>query len=42
MGAMTQTIKEGLGGTIEVVLHRKGHASLHLTSTHCGIEIEGY
>lgn len=42
MGAMTQTIKEGLGGTIDVVLHRKGHPTLSLTSTHCGIEIEGY
>lgn len=42
MGAMTQTIKEGLGGTIDLVLHRKDQPDLHLTSTHCGIEIEGY
>jgi hypothetical protein len=42
MGAMTQTIKEGLGGTIDLVLHRKGQSDLQLTSTHCGIEIEGY
>ncbi len=42
MGAMTQTIKEGLGGTIDLVLHRKGQPDLQLTSTHCGIEIEGY
>ena len=42
MGAMTQTIKEGLGGTIDLVLHRKGQPDLYLTSTHCGIEIEGY
>jgi tocopherol cyclase len=42
MGAMTQTIKEGLGGTVDVVLHRKGQEPLRLTSTHCGIEIEGY
>jgi tocopherol cyclase len=42
MGAMTQTIKEGLGGTIDLILQRKGRPTLTLTSTHCGIEIEGY
>jgi hypothetical protein len=42
MGAMTQTIKEGLGGSIDLVLHRKGQPLLTLSSQHCGIEIEGY
>lgn len=42
MGAMTQTIKEGLGGSIDLVLQRKGQPTLTLSSHHCGIEIEGY
>lgn len=42
MGAMTQTIKEGLGGSIDLVLQRKGLPTLTLSSQHCGIEIEGY
>ena len=42
LGSMSQTIKEGLGGTIELILKEKGQKELRFTSDHCGIEIEGY
>ncbi len=41
-GAMNQTIKEGLGGTIDLILQEKGQKELRFTSDHCGIELEGY
>jgi hypothetical protein len=39
---MTQTIKEGLGGTIKVTLKRMNRIIWSSVSEHCGIEIEGY
>lgn len=42
LGSMTQTIKEGLGGSIELVLKEKGQQDQVFTSDHCGLEIEGY
>ncbi len=42
LGNMIQTIKEGLGGNINLVLSEKGHEPIRLNSAHCGIEIEGY
>jgi len=42
LGSMVQTIKEGLGGSVELVLKEKGQEPLYLSSGHCGIEIEGY
>ncbi len=42
LGNMIQTIKEGLGGTVDLILNEKGHEPLRLSSEHCGIEIEGY
>lgn len=41
-GNMTQTIKEGLGGTIKVTLKRMNRTIWSSVSEHCGIEIEGY
>lgn len=41
-GNMTQTIKEGLGGTIRVTLKRMNRIIWSSVSEHCGIEIEGY
>lgn len=42
LGSMNQTIKEGLGGSIEIVLKEKGQKEQMFTSDHCGIEIEGF
>lgn len=42
LGSMNQTIKEGLGGSIELILKEKGQKELRFSSDHCGIEIEGY
>lgn len=42
LGSMNKTIKEGLGGNIELILKEKGQKELRFTSDHCGIEIEGY
>jgi len=42
LGNMVQTIKEGLGGSIDLILKEKGQETLRLSSDHCGIEIEGY
>jgi hypothetical protein len=39
---MVQTIKEGLGGSIDLILKEKGQETLRLSSDHCGIEIESY
>lgn len=41
-GAMSQTIKEGLGGSIELILKIKGQTEQRFSSDHCGIELEGY
>ena len=41
-GVMKDTIKEGLGGTINVTLQRRNKTIWEDRSTHCGIEIEGY
>lgn len=42
LGHMTQTIKEGIGGTIELCLQVKGQSDIKMSSAYCGIEIEGY
>jgi hypothetical protein len=42
LGSMVQTIKEGLGGNIELILKEKGQETLRMSSDHCGIEIEAY
>jgi hypothetical protein len=42
LGSMNQTIKEGLGGNIELILKVNGLTEQRFTSDHCGIEIEGY
>ncbi len=42
LGSMTKTIKEGLGGNIELVLKEKGQKEQMFTCDHCGLEIEGY
>jgi tocopherol cyclase len=42
LGSMVQTIKEGLGGSIELILKEKGQETLKMSSDHCGIEIEAY
>jgi len=42
LGSMSQTIKEGLGGSIELILKEKGQQEQVFTSDHCGLEIEGY
>jgi tocopherol cyclase len=42
LGAMHHSIKEGLGGTINVRLYRKDELIWEDASRHCGIEIEGY
>jgi len=42
LGSMNQTIKEGLGGSIELILKQKGQKEQRFASDHCGIEIEGY
>jgi tocopherol cyclase len=42
LGSMIKTIKEGLGGSIDLILTQKGQDDLILGSDHCGIEIEGY
>lgn len=41
-GLMQNTIKEGLGGKIKLSLYHFNRLILEDTSTHCGIEIEGY
>jgi len=41
-GSMHATIKEGLGGTISVLLTQAGKILWEDSSGHCGIEIEGY
>lgn len=41
-GLMQNTIKEGLGGTINLKLYHFNLLILEDTSTNCGIEIEGY
>ncbi len=41
-GSMQHTIKEGLGGTIQVRLTKNGKVIWEDESQHCGIEIEGY
>jgi len=42
LGSMNQTIKEGLGGKIELILKEKGQIEQRFISEHCGIELEGY
>lgn len=42
LGSMNQTIKEGLGGKIELILKEKGQIEQVFVSEHCGIELEGY
>ena len=42
LGSMNKTIKEGLGGSIELILKEKGQNEQRFSADHCGIEIEGY
>lgn len=42
LGSMNKTIKEGLGGSIELILKQKGQSEQRFSADHCGIEIEGY
>lgn len=42
LGSMNQTIKEGLGGKIELILKEKDQREQVFVSDHCGIELEGY
>ncbi len=42
LGSMNKTIKEGLGGSIELILKEKGQSERRFSADHCGIEIEGY
>ena len=42
LGSMHATIKEGLGGSVKVRLLKSNKIIWEDTSSHCGIEIEGY